>query len=189
MNRKLLQFCDYATCQSVKKKGRGDFFVGGADFPYNKKIYYNIFFYYKRFLREDIPLLTFDRMTDWCYCYFEYKFSRNFHLNVLCINTLEVCKNYKKSLFFIFACRIGNIFVTLHSSSQRTWATLWDDTHFWLRARCNARGHSSNQRTCATLLGWHALLTLCEVQRTWSLGNRRYLYRRTRWGCWRFPIG
>ena len=28
---------------------------------------------------------------------------------------LYICKDYRKSLFFFFACRIGNIFVPLHS--------------------------------------------------------------------------
>ena len=51
-------------CQSVNKKGRGYFFQGGADFPYNKKIYKYIFFIIQRFQRENTPLLTFDRLTD-----------------------------------------------------------------------------------------------------------------------------
>ena len=33
---------------------------------------------------------------------------------------LAICINYRKSLFFIFACRNGKIFVPLHSSNQRS---------------------------------------------------------------------
>ena len=67
---------------------------------------------------------------------------------------LQVCKNYRKSLFFIFACRIGNIFVTLHSSNQRTCASFYESRLTPLfyqktlkRARCNARGHSEIEDT------------------------------------------
>ena len=56
---------------------------------------------------------------------------------------LYVCKNYRKLLFFFFACRNGNIFVPLHSSNQRTCASLFINLGLrrsFIKRRSNVRG-------------------------------------------------